>query len=104
MYSVLARPSLVRECVFFSKSNNAQIDRPICHVLCRYGEWSKILSMAQPPKGARGITKYGGQEFSQVVYYYCRLLALAAKADAAQTAVLKVRPGVVEMGLLSAVK
>lgn len=42
-----------------------------------------MLAQAPPPRDARGVTAYGGPQFASVVYHAGRVLALAAKAQAA---------------------
>jgi hypothetical protein len=58
---------------------------------CRYGDWEPILKMQPPPKTARGVTRASGYHYSRAVYHYVRVLALAAKATAADAAVMEVR-------------
>lgn len=60
-----------------------------CCLSCRYGVWEEVLSQPPPPKDARGVTAYGGPQYASVVYHASRLLALAAKAQAAQQQVLE---------------
>ncbi|KIZ07350.1 hypothetical protein MNEG_0599 [Monoraphidium neglectum] len=51
-------------------------------VLARYGEWRKVLQLSEPPQDARGGGAHGGPQYSQVVYRFVRVLAMAARADA----------------------
>lgn len=61
----------------------------VCAWGCRYGVWEEVLAQSPPPKDARGVTAYGGPQYASVVHHTSRVLALAAKMQAAQQQVLE---------------
>lgn len=50
-----------------------------------------MLAQSPPPPDARGVTAYGGLQFAAVVYRASRVLAAAAKAQAASQQLLELQ-------------